>query len=218
MSIVVALAALALLSADFALLPTISVAKHWVLARWHSLLGTDQWWPADPFVITIFDCGGEPLVYDLRSPFTSEARRDCPTYRLMYFTWQSHTGWWAPTWQPYGELELSGPKGEEWPEPVRAALREFLLMHLEFSNYQRILTRFDAHPRNGELIVRGYVHNGLSLLVASVFCVSASFTVESSRAIARVRRGRCRRCRYDITTTRGGVCPECGTPIAGADA
>lgn len=106
-----------------------------------------------------------------------------------------------------------------------AAIRAgFLKVLLESHDYLPDEAELLASP-SGVKVMRslpfGYVVDGAIAALAIALCVIGKRSVADFRkawwmgsADARLARGECPGCGYDIAGLRGGVCPECGTSIA----
>lgn len=70
----------------------------------------------------------------------------------------------------------------------------------------------------GHWVWGGIVHDLFALTLFIVLQISGLKFIGAKRALRRVRRGRCVRCRYDVIDLGDSVCPECGTPIVNASA
>lgn len=73
-------------------------------------------------------------------------------------------------------------------------------------NDARLVTPIHRHA--GTVDVRLWLLVTVSLVGLGLWCLT-----QVARMRYRIARGRCIRCRYDLTGNSSGVCPECGTTI-----
>lgn len=139
--------------------------------------------------------------------------------------WHPHGFWAATTAARTHAIEIGGGSGDpglaSWSQADRAAAREAVVREAarfssesEWQRYVSLLRAGDG--RETRIVWTGVAWNAATLAALVVFLLAAPSVLEMfDRKGARLRRGRCGACGYDLSgcgRDAGGVvkCPECG--------
>lgn len=216
LALTIAIACFALLATDFAMLPKASRCKRWVLDqsigyRRRQNIGVQLF---APIVVVATPGEGDYEVADGMNPGLLDPVPDgSHSFVFMPSYTPLRRGWWASTWVSDGFLTVAS----DVPGDARSAVESYVRDRSgEGWPYDAMWRMIEDHPRKGRVIWRGYVHNAVASAALVGFFASAWIFAASSRSTARVRRGRCHRCKYDVRELADGVCPECGAPIVRA--
>lgn len=120
-------------------------------------------------------------------------------------------GWWAHT----RYLDRVSIEGDEFlTQEGRDTLRASILSGLDYTTDPRVV-RLKAKLASGRLtevkpVWQGWLVNALSVGAVALFVAGCATTIGATRDILWARRGRCRRCGYNLGKEYSSPCPECG--------
>ncbi|MEZ6244227.1 MAG: hypothetical protein R3B57_14425 [Phycisphaerales bacterium] len=211
----VALVAIALLALDFAMLPIGSTCKRWVVDRSREYrrrhVSTETLFYFAAVEATRRD-GSYEVSEEALSGYHPKDPETSFQFVFMILYHPHGEGWWASTWFSHGFINVA----DDVPDDAVLAVERYMHRRSgESKSYDAMSRMIEDYPRQGRVVWWGYVHNAGAVVALIGLLASTWVFAVSSRAIARIRRGRCHRCKYDVRDLAGDVCPECSTPVGG---
>lgn len=138
--------------------------------------------------------------------------------QVAVHTFESHSGFWAPTrFEQSWHLDWIW-MGEPWTPEDQArgarALAEYLVHRRGWEPQWAVLAQDSGSQRR--FMLRGYIANALTIVLLLTFLTSLAWLpciphwLRAANRRARHRPWKCRACGYDMRGLESDICPECG--------